>query len=80
MYPKLVPVGFALFRPAAPPSEPRSPPLYETGTCDFRPDRAGAACSARRDNPVAQLEDVHSVLRLNYETLRGLISLAVVNP
>jgi hypothetical protein len=24
---------------------------------------------------VAQLDDVHSVLRLNYETLRGLISL-----
>jgi hypothetical protein len=26
---------------------------------------------------VAQLDDVHSVLRLNYETLRGLISLAL---
>jgi len=25
---------------------------------------------------VAQLDDVHSVLRLNYETLKGLISLA----
>src|ERR1039458_145006 len=30
----------------------------------------------RSGNPVAQLDDVHSVLRLNYETLRGLISLA----
>ena len=30
----------------------------------------------RRGNPVAQLDNVHSVLRLNYETLRGLISLA----
>jgi len=25
---------------------------------------------------MAQLDNVHSVLRLNYETLRGLISLA----
>jgi len=30
----------------------------------------------RRGNPVAQLDNVHSVLRLNYKTLRGLISLA----
>ncbi len=30
----------------------------------------------RRGSPVAQLDNVHSVLRLNYETLRGLISLA----
>jgi len=30
----------------------------------------------RRRSPVAQLDNVHSVLRLNYETLRGLISLA----
>ena len=31
---------------------------------------------ARRGNPVAQLDNVHSVLRLNYESLRGLFSLA----
>jgi hypothetical protein len=30
----------------------------------------------RRGNPVAQLDSVHSVLRLSDETLRGLISLA----
>jgi hypothetical protein len=30
----------------------------------------------RRGNTVAQLVNVHSVLRLNYETLKGLISLA----
>ncbi len=30
----------------------------------------------RRESSVAQLDNVHSVLRLNYETLRGLISLA----
>ena len=30
----------------------------------------------RRGNPVAQLVNVHSILRLNYETLSGLISLA----
>jgi hypothetical protein len=30
----------------------------------------------RRTNPVAQLDDVQSVLRPNYETLKGLISLA----
>jgi|ERR1039458_3518871 hypothetical protein len=29
-----------------------------------------------RGNPGAQLDDVHSVLALNYETLRGLISSA----
>jgi hypothetical protein len=29
----------------------------------------------RRGNPVAQVDNVHSVLRLNYETLRELISL-----
>jgi len=30
----------------------------------------------RQGNPVFQLDNVHSVLRLNYETLRGLISWA----
>jgi hypothetical protein len=33
----------------------------------------------RRANPVAQLDAVHSVLRLNYETLKGLISLALTS-
>jgi hypothetical protein len=35
-----------------------------------------AACSAPRIKPLAQLDDVHSILRLSYETLKGLISLA----
>jgi len=48
----------------------------ETEICDFRRDRARAARSALLRNPVAQLVNVHSVLRLNCETLRGLISLA----
>ena len=30
----------------------------------------------QEDNPLAQLDDVHSILRLSYETLKGLISLA----
>src|SRR5260370_591194 len=60
MYPELVPVRVALFKARLPPSEPKSQPLYET----------------ERGNPAAQLDNVHSVLRLNYETLRGWISLA----
>ena len=50
--------------------------FIETEICDFRRDRDRAACSAPLRKPVGQLDDVHSVLRLNYETLRGLISLA----
>jgi hypothetical protein len=30
----------------------------------------------QEDNPLAQLDDVHSILRLSYETLKGLTSLA----
>jgi hypothetical protein len=30
----------------------------------------------QEDNPLVQLDDVHSILRLSYETLKGLISLA----
>ena len=42
----------------------------------FRRGGDRAACSAPRIKPLAQLDDVHSILRLSYETLKGLISLA----
>jgi hypothetical protein len=35
-----------------------------------------SASSARRIKPLAQLDDVRSILRLSYETLKGLISMA----
>jgi hypothetical protein len=50
--------------------------FLETEICDFRRDRDCAARSAPLSNPVAQLDYVYSDLRLNYETLKGLISLA----
>jgi len=40
------------------------------GIATVQPDRH------KRANPVAQLDDVYSDLRLNYETLKGLISVA----
>jgi hypothetical protein len=67
MYPELVPVG-ATVR-----AENRSSLLRQRfaifgGIAPVQP------AQPRRGNPVAQLDNVHSVLRLNYETLRGLIS------
>src|ERR1039458_1972660 len=50
--------------------------MSETQICDFPRDPDCAARSAPLSKPVAQLDDVHSVLRLNYETPKGLISLA----
>ena len=60
----------------APPPGPKSAPVFETEICDFPryPDRA--ARSAPLSKPRGQLDDVHWVLRLNYETPKGLISLA----
>jgi len=59
----------------APPSECQSRNrslLIETEICDFRRDRESCSLlSPAVENPVAQLDDVHSVLRLNYETLEG---------
>jgi len=42
----------------------------------FRRGGDRAAFLAPRIKPLAQLDDVHSILRLSYETLKGLISLA----
>jgi hypothetical protein len=42
----------------------------------FRRGGNRAGCSAPRIKPLAQLDDVLSILRLSYETLKGLISLA----
>ena len=56
-----------------PPSGPKSAPVFETEIYDFPrdPDRAGTA----ERTLLAQLDDVHSDLRLNYEIPKGLISL-----
>jgi hypothetical protein len=47
----------------------------ETEICDFRQHRGSAHAQPRRGIPVSQLDDVHSALRPNAETLKGLISL-----
>ena len=76
MYPELVPVGFALFK-ALRHRQSRNRSLFMRqrfaifgGIAPMQP------AQAHRGNPVAQLHNVHSVLRLNYETLWGWISFA----
>jgi hypothetical protein len=77
MYPKLVLVGCTHVQGPVPPSEPKSLPLLlRQKFAIFGGIAPAQPAQPRRESPMAQLDNVHSVLRLNYETLGGLISLA----
>lgn len=75
--PKPVPVGLCA-GPGRRQRQSRNRSLFiETEICDFRPDRARAACSAPLSNPCGpSRQRAFGSEELNYETLRGLISLA----
>ena len=70
-------IRVARVRRPAPSSEPKSQPVFlRQRSAIFDRIVTARPTQPRRADPVAQLDYVHSVLRLNYETLKGLISLA----
>ena len=52
-------------------------PVFWSEICDFPRGPGRTASAAPLRDSVAQLDDVHSVLRLNHETPKDLISLAL---